>query len=198
MKIVTIVTAIVVIYISSISIHIEGENYDNIPNNLILERIEVKILNDTNMKNGTLKWKKVAYNVARGNFTVFISKSLNEFWIHCVLYYKYRQYQQYLIDVWVEYCRTVRNPDANPIGNLTWNLFLKFRDQLELNFDIYCPLYGNYTIKTIQSINVSHIVIPLLQAGRYRLDITTSERQDGPSAALARIYFSVSDLRVWF
>lgn len=172
--------------------------FDSIPNNIIFEKMEYQILNKTLIKNGVVKWKKVRYNTVVFNASMTLTEPLNEIWVHSVLYYKYRQYQKYLIDIWVEYCRSIADPSSHPIINIVLNNFFALREHFFINFDLKCPLSGEIEFRTIRSFNVSKIIIPLMQAGRYRANFYYTLHQNGPVYAAGQVYFSISDIRVWF
>lgn len=193
---IALVATVVVIFIGSA---IEAKRLrENIPNNVIFEKMEYQIFNKTLIKDGVVKWKKVAYNTVIFNASMTITEPLNEIWVHSVLYYKYRQYQKYLIDIWVEYCRSIIDPTNHPIAQVILNNFFSLNDNFYINFDLKCPITGAMEFRSIRSFNVSKIVIPLMQAGRYRANFYYTLRQNGPVYAAGQVYVSVSDLRIWF
>lgn len=171
---------------------------ETIPNNVIFEKLTYEIFNKTLVKDAVFKWKKIAYNVVTLNASTIFTEPFKDIWMHGQLYYKYREYQKYLIDIWLDYCSIVKAPDTHPAAQKIWDIWLSYRDSIELNFDIQCPLSGKLTIRSIRSLNVSHLVIPLMQAGRYRADLKFSTRQNGPIVGVLHLYFAISDLRVWF
>lgn len=103
-----------------------------------------------------------------------------------------------MVNVWAEYCNAVKDPEKNPIAKFTHDNFLKTRKSVNMNFDIQCPLYGKLYAETREALNMSHLVFPLMQAGRYHLDFRFSPKQDGPIYSIIQVYGSISDLRVWF
>lgn len=169
-----------------------------IPNNVYFEKMEYQIFNKTLIKDAIIKWKKVAYNVVVFNASMTLTEPVHEIWIHSVLYYKYRQYQKYLVDISVEYCRTVIDPANHPFGQVFFNNYLLLRDYYNISFDIRCPFSGEMNFSTIRGLNVSKIVVPLMQAGRYRMNFYYSLQQNGPIYAAGQVYVSISDLRIWF
>lgn len=188
-----------VIYIGSTVVDIEAKlKQETIPNNVIFEKMEYQIFNKTLIKDGIIKWKKVAYNALIFNASMTLTEPVKEIWVHTVLYYKYRQYQKYLIDLWVEYCRSVTDPAHHPFGQVVYNNFLLLRDYYNISFDIQCPLSGELKFSTRRTLNVSSVTIPLMQAGRYRMNFYYSVRQNGPIYAAGQVYVSISDLRIWF
>lgn len=199
MKIIQLSEALTVIICIGLAIDSEAKRkQEPIPNNVIFEKMEYQIFNKTLIKDGIVKWKKVAHNVLIFNASMTLTEPLNEIWVHTVLYYKYRQYQKYLIDIWIEYCRSIIDPSNHPFGQMVFNNFLLLRDYYSISFDIKCPLSGELKFSSARSLNVSQIVIPLMQAGRYRINFYYSVRQNGPTYAAGQVYGSISDLRIWF
>ncbi len=193
---VTLITTVIVFFIGSA---MEAKKLlGTIPNNIIFEKMEYQIFNKTLIKDGIIKWKKVAYNTVVFNASMTLTEPLNEVWVHSVLYYKWRQYQKYLIDIWVEYCRSMVNPNNHPIVNVILNNFFLLREHFFINFDLKCPISGEMQFRTIRKFNVSKINVPLMQAGRYRANFYYTVRQNGPVYAEGRVFFSISDLRIWF
>lgn len=47
-------------------------------------------------------------------------------------------------------------------------------------------------------INTSNLNLPLLAAGRFRLDIYEAAQKGRAPNGVVRLYFSISDIRVWF
>ncbi len=193
---ITIVATVIVFFIGSA---MEAKKLlGPIPNNLIFEKMEYRIFNKTLIKDGIIKWKKVAYNTVIFNASATITEPLNEIWVHIVLYYKYRQYQKYLVDIWVEYCRAIHNPNTHPVVPLAFKNYFLLREYFYINFDQECPISGEVQLRTIDKFNVSKINVPLMQAGRYRANFYFSVRQNGPVYASGELYGSISDIRVWF
>lgn len=74
-------------------------------NNIIFERFEYRIINESVLIVNYHEIKPVAHNVIRQNSSFTIFQPLKPIWIHTVLYYKYTRYQKYLIDLNVELCQ---------------------------------------------------------------------------------------------
>lgn len=176
----------------------KGEQNQPNPNNIIFDRLEYQIFNKSLIKDPVLNVKKVAYNVIAFNFSGTLTQPINEVWIHTKLYYKYRVWQKYLVDIWMEYCRIVNNTATHPFGPIAWSNYLAFKDYLDFSYEIYCPLYGPFSGKTVRNFNISNIVLPLMKAGQYRMNFYASPHQNGPIYGAAQVYASVSDFRIWF
>lgn len=185
-----------VIIIGNILYSIEAS--EKIPNNLILEKITYQVFNKTLLKDASIKWKTVAYNMMTYHAEMNVTSPITEFWVNLKLYYKYRRYEKYLVNMWVEYCNAVKDPEKNPVSKFTYDNYLKSRDKVNMNFDIKCPFYGKLLAETREPMNMSQLVFPLMQAGRYRLDFRFAPKQDGPIYSIIQVYGSISDLRVWF
>lgn len=170
----------------------------SVPNNVIIERIEHQILNKTFFKDTSIRWRKTANNVIAFNATIGLPQPVNKFWMHAVLNYKVKEYQKYLLDVWLEICEVFETPTKHPLGPIILQNYHSFRDDVAYNFDTHCPLLGNLELKSLRPFNCSRIILPLLQAGRYRVDLEFSPKQNGPTYAAVQIYGSISDFRIWF
>jgi len=173
---------------------------ETIPNNVIFEKVTYKVYNQTLLTNGIIKWKKVAYNVVQGCANLTITEPLNEIWVRLELYYKYRVYQKHLIDSWFEVCAMFKDPAKNPLTDKLFEYLYSVIDDIYMDFDFHCPLFGNFSIQTKpgRAINMSTVKVPLMEAGRYRIDVTNSRHQNGPVLSLIQIFVSISDFRVWF
>lgn len=183
---------VVAIYIGSAMVE------ETVPNNVIFEKVEYQIFNKTLIKDGIIKWKKVGYNTLVFNASMTLTEPMTEIWIHIVLYYKYRHYEKYLVDLWIEYCRSIQDPDNHPLARLVFNNFISLRDHFDINFDMLCPLSGDLKFNTNRPFNVSKIALPLMKAGRYRANLYCSPIQNGPVYIAGQAFFSISDLRLWF
>lgn len=191
--------SLVIIIVVVIGLAIEAKKLkENIPNNVIFEKMEYQIFNKTLIKDGIIEWKKVAYNTIEFNASMTITEPLNEIWVRSVVFYKYHFYEKYLIDIWVEYCRSIIDPANHPIVKVILNNFYALRDYFYINFALKCPISGEMKFRTIRSYNVSKIVFPLMQAGRYRINFYYAGHQNGPVWAAGQVYVSISDLRIWF
>lgn len=187
----------VIFYLSFDVIDLDAEN--DIPNNVIFERIDYENYNHSIITVREFKIKKVAYNVVNVTLSGIVHASFEEVWLHFVLYYKYNRYEQHLVNHWLDFCRYLKSPLNNPISRLVYENYLLFHQDIELNFLVSCPSpVGNLSARTIRPANLSNIVLPLLKAGRYRLNVMISSKQNGPIFFKTRIFASISDLRVWF
>lgn len=172
----------------------------NIPNHVIFEKFEYQIFNKTLLKDVKFQWKMVAYNTITYNWTVTVTEPIDKLWIHVVLYYKYRTYQKYLVDVWVNVCAGFKNIEKfnSPVGKLLWDWYQKYRGNIIHNFKFRCPLFGNLESRLSRGFNISQITWPLMQSGRYYADYKLAHYQNGRSQMTLQVYGSISDHRVWF
>lgn len=169
-----------------------------IPNNVIFEKIEYTIFNKTLITDTMLSIKLIARNVLRINGTLTFTESVNAIWVHAVLNYKYTTYQKYLVDQWMDVCSLLESIGNDLLAQVIWENFSRYLNDSVFNFELRCPFYGVLTATNIRGLNVSTLVIPLLQAGRYRADLHFAPRRNGPIYAISHIYARISDLRVWF
>jgi len=93
----------------------------------------------------------------------------------------------------------LKNPGKNPLTDKLFEYLHSVIDDIYIEFDFRCPLFGNYSAgtKPRRGINMSTVNVPLMEAGRYRIDVTNSRRQNGPILSLIQIFLSISDYRVW-
>lgn len=176
-----------------------------IENNIIFEKLEYKMYDENLVKMNYYEFKSIAHNVLRVNGSLTILKPFDEIWIRGVLYYKYTLYQKFLVDVEIELCHLLRNENllfAFPFFKLATDNFMPlFEDildsDLDMDFEVKCPFNGTVSAY-LPHLNVSKIVVPLLPAGRFRLDMYYKQRKDGPLVVKSQHFFQISDLRVWF
>lgn len=166
-------------------------------NNVIFEKITYDLFDETLIDNGTFEFRAVGRNTHKINVTIALARPAESWWLRFRLYYKYTHYQKYLIDIREDACAYLSgaHPDRFPLLKIINRNFLRMGTQF--NFNHSCPLTG--TLRAWNDrINTSHWKIPLLNAGRYRIDITGQPSKYGKELYVARGYFSVSDFRVWF
>lgn len=173
---------------------IESET-QTIPN-VILEKSEFEIFNKTLFKDVTSDWKAGANHAVEGRTSLIITQPVNEMWGHYELYYKEKDYQKYMLDIWLETCDVLKAPAKHPIVKKMWDNFLNYRNDLEMNFDPQCPFFGNVTIKSIRGLNPINFVVPLMKPGQYRLDVSSAPYRNGPLYSMSRIYARITDVRV--
>lgn len=111
------------------------------------------------------------------------------------LYYKYNRYERFLINVWEDGCLKGNDTYTSPMNKLIMENIKRLR--VKLSSDMRCPMHGTLS-STMDRINGSHLVIPLLPAGRFRTDFTFTEGKQQNVYATVQLYFAISDLRVWF
>lgn len=165
-------------------------------NNMILERIEYKMFEEGIFSYYNIELKPIAHNVYRINATAILLRRCDTMWAHIILYYRYATYQKFLIDLWEDVCGFLDGVVTGPLTKIGMDN-LKTLD-VELNFPKKCPLRPGQLSIVHRSLNYSNVVIPLLPAGRYRLDIFMSAKRNGSIQGQTQTYFSISDFRVWF
>lgn len=159
---------IVLIFLLGLSLTVQGasprrrvkvnanKNNEEPRNNIILEKVEYRVLNRSVASNDWLEIKPIAPNVYRLNFTTDLLQQSNEGWVRGVLYHKYTTYQKFLIDYKLEGCSLMNallndnstNPFAQYIIENIYEFY--FDDGYETNFNFKCPLYpGTYYFVSI-------------------------------------------------
>lgn len=168
-----------------------------IPNNVIFEKIDYQVYNKTLVIEDKFFIKPVAPNIYRVNGSFTLTRPVYECWIRLILNYKYNAYQKYLIDQSGELCSLLNFTTSNPVAQLALDNFLLMQKDIEMNFKLECPIKGHIWAASA-GFNMSKLTIPLLQSGRYRLDVAASPHERGPVYAGGQLYFRISDYRVWF
>lgn len=176
-------------------------NNDKEPdNNIIFEKFEYRMINESITKMNYHKITPIAHNVIRANTSFTVLLPLKRMWVRTALYYKYTRYQKFLIDFNIEVCHLLSNEVfEHPLSKLALENFIIFIEDFdfELDLELKCPLSGTISF-CFPRFNISKISLPLLPAGRYRFDVSYRTQKNGPTFAETEYYFQVSDLRVWF
>lgn len=185
----------VLILIAITTIRVNEGRKEQATNNIILEKVEPKLLNTSLMSYVKWEFRPIAPNVFRHNMTFVLPQPLHTGWIHFDLYYKYKTYNKFLIDFWENFCGFWDGKGGSPLSALAYENIL--RAGHKLNFKLQCPLSGTLMVIN-ERLNMSEQVFPLVPAGRYRLDLTYALKKNEQAYLLAQFYFRISDLRVWF
>lgn len=185
-------SAILIISIFSI---VAAKKSGSDDNNILFEKLEYRVLDHEFVTYCELAFRPVAHNVYMFNYTFVLSRPMKTGWVHFVLYHKYNTYTKFLIDLWEDYCAFWDGANGHPLSILLKENVLRLG--VKYNFPWHCPLSGTLNMRH-DGLNASHIILPLLPAGRYRLDATLSGAKDSLLYVEQRYYFKVSDLRVWY
>lgn len=166
---------------------------------MMFEKMETEILDHEMIEYLGTTVKAIARNVFLFNVTVKLSRPWTNVWAHYDMYYKskYSQtYQQYLINVWEHWCDYFAGRKAKvPMTEM----FFKGVKAVGLhaNFKFECPFPNATLTFSHERANLSNFIMPLLAAGRYRVDVTFAGRKSGQLYKKYQIYFEISDFRVW-
>lgn len=155
----------------------------------------MRILNLAVVSYADTEMRPIAPNVYKLNATVVTTRPLKTFWAHYVLHRKTTTYHKYLIDLWEDICAVLGSSIMAPMSKILLDNFMA--NGLHFSFPLHCPFNGSLTVSHVRW-NFSEVNIPLMAAGRYRLDITTAEGKERNLLTCIQVYGSVSDLRVWF
>lgn len=163
-------------------------------NNVLLERIEYQLKDQSLYSYNNVVFKAIAHNVYRINITSTFTRPINELYVHFVLYYKYTTYRKFLIDIWEDGCAFLNSSLTAPVARLavenTINLGVK------MNFKLECPFSGTL-IFVHDGLNFSHVNVPLFPAGRYRLDISLASPKKRNIYLEIQAFYTISDIRLW-
>lgn len=167
-------------------------------NNLLFEKFEYEVLNSTWIDLKYADFRLIQRNVVRLNASLDFVKPIDRMVMRLVLYYKYKFYQKFLVDIYGEMCAFTRGEYWSPLGKLFADNLKKADVGLDMDFKLECPFPKGHFNIIHHALNISQISIPLLPAGRYRYDAFFSPIKNGPVYFKLHFYFAVSDLRVWF
>lgn len=167
------------------------------PNNILFEKMEYKILNETLISYQKFQVKPIASNVYDVNITGTLIQPINTLWFRYVLHRKYMRYQKYLIDIWEDTCAFFDGNlfSAYQISQIGFRNFEKLN--VKFNCELKCPFAGTVML-TSSKLNMSKFSIPLLPSARYRLDVYYAVEKNANLFVYFQIFFSISDIRIWF
>lgn len=135
--------------------------------------------------------KCISHHHVRFEIVGNLTKPLNDIWTHTVAYYKYTTYQKYAVDLWENMCGWLLGKSRSFVLDWTLDRMLKYT-----NFAHPCPYKGmvylqhnNFSISTIP-------LVPLVPAGRYRLDINITDGSHKQIYLIGKLFFEVADDRI--
>lgn len=164
-------------------------------NNILFERFEFIVLNESYFSYTKMEFRMVARNVFKLNTTLILTRSAPQLWFHFVLNRKYVRYQVFLIDIWEDACAFFSGSISGPLSRMIFDNVQGLG--MQFSFKLMCPFVGVLMV-THPGMNASEFVSLLLPAGRYRLDtVLASEKNDGLIACV-QFFFTISDFRIWF
>lgn len=165
------------------------------PNNILFERFEFQIVNQSAFKYYDVQMKTIAPNILKYNLTGIYYHEVTELWMHFILYYKYKTYQKFLIDLWENVCESLNSKLLAPVFKLALDNIRELG--VHINFKWKCPFPLRINIYH-PGLNMSHAVVPLLPAGRYRFNVSFALQRGKSEYLDVQVYFAISDLRVFF
>lgn len=166
-------------------------------NNILFEKVVVDILDHNWLSYMNGEARPIARNVFKVNFTAVFKKPLTTAWCRLVLYYKSSSnvYRKYLVDVWEDACELFRGSKTAPVSRYILDTLLK--GNISINVPLRCPFSGTFTMAHPR-FNITTTNLPLMNAGRYRLDVFVVTRKGGNPIGVIQFFGSISDIRVWF
>lgn len=160
---------------------------------MLFRRWEYKLLDESFVRDFVFDWRPVGRNTIRMNVSAVLLKQWDRVDTHIVLYHRYATWQRYLVNVWEDFCNVFGASKLSPIGYILHNNFNKYT-----NIRHPCPYRVNETVwLRTSAYNFSSLTIPLLSSGQYRVDVTFANGKQRQSVFFGRLYFEVSDHRVW-
>lgn len=164
-------------------------------NNILFEKVESQIIDKKICSFYIAEFRPIGHNLYKFNTTMTLVHPIDDVEVHFELYHKYNRYEKFLINLWEDGCLHGSGTFTSPMDKLIMDNIKRLG--FEMTSDMRCPLHGTLST-TVDRFNASHLVIPLLPAGRYRLDFTFTEGKKRNVYVAVQGYFTVSDLRVWF
>lgn len=163
-----------------------------VDNNVLFDHIEC-VVNKDFISEYKCEMRPVAPNVFKMNGTVVLKRPFDNIWVHFQAYYRYSHYQKF-IDHWEDVCDFFKSINKAPMLKMLFDTFL--HNKVHFNFELQCPVKGT-AIVYHPNANMSHFTLPLIPAGRYRVDLNITKGKNGIQFVFAQIHFKISDLRVW-
>lgn len=173
-------------------------------NNIFFEKIEYRILDRSVISKDWIDIRPIAPNVYRVNATVEVAQTINESWASVTLYYKYTTYQKFLISFKHEGCSLLNalldDNSTSPFKKIILDNTAQFIWDFgyETNFQYKCPVEPDELYAWHEGINVSRFSLPLMPAGRYRVNMFGYTSEHALPYVSGELYFRISDLRIWF
>lgn len=163
-------------------------------NNIFLEKAVCDEVNNEFIAELKCISQPIAPNVFKTNITIHLKKPcLDNFWLHSTLYYRYSTYQHFIHQT-ENICTPNQIARKLSLLNIVTTNFQKLGN---LTFNHKCPF--KLLMFTADGFNVSHFIMPLMPAGRYRFDMNvTKAEKNGQHMFLMQYSFRISDYRKWF
>lgn len=163
-----------------------------VDNNVIFERFVCGNPNTDAISLNACEMKPIAPNMYRMNLSVHIIQPLDNIWVYFVVYQRFSSYQKFVYQ-WEDVCGYFRNESKAPIFKVLFDNLKRFSIG-ELN--LQCPI-ANDVVIAVNKFNMSHFVLPLLPAARYRVDLNITQGRNKRHIGFAQVYFRISDFRLW-
>ena len=161
-------------------------------NRFMFERVECEMFNY--VANHSCYAKMVARDTISVDFFITPSQPMRNLKLHSVFYYRFNPhtYSKFLVDHWEDLCGYLSGRKSSPLLDVAFKLFGSHS-----NMNHSCPY--NESIKVVfKDYELKKFIIePLLPAGRFRLD--NFYYGGGPEKLIAsvKVYFAISDHRIW-
>ncbi|XP_031629087.1 uncharacterized protein LOC116344614 [Contarinia nasturtii] len=153
--------------------------------------------------NGNISYLKcdirhVSRRHVRVDVALNLTKPVKEALMHIVLYYKYNTYQRFAINLWEDACFWISHMKKSFFLDWTLKRFFNLPTNINniTNINHPCPYEGFVYVK-INNVSVDQFPFEqFIPSGRYRLDVDFTRHDKKTLYASAKLYFSVSDLRI--
>lgn len=148
------------------------------------------------MKNVCVHLKCDLRPIARDRYNIFyrcdLSRPLNAIHVHSVLKYRHNTYRTFFIDLWEDYCSYLSGKTSSFVLNVIHKNIAPYT-----NVNHTCPYTDSITLAMKNFSSKDLILDLLLPAGQFRMDFDITESREKPHILASKIYFSVSDHRIW-
>lgn len=168
----------------------------SVDNNVIFEKLVCYEPAVDTMTVTKCEMRPIAPNVYRMNFSVRLHKPVNNIWTHAKIYQRYSVYQK-IADQQEDYCGFFRNETRAPILQMLFDNYITLTHIRAVKMNFECPSTTNSFEISLNKFNMSHFVLPLLLAARYKVDFNVTRGRNGRSIGFGQIFFRMSDFRLW-
>lgn len=135
---------------------------------------------------GSCSLKLVDRNTQLVSGTAYIIEPQNLARIHLTVFYKFRVYRKFLIDVDYDLCSVLEHP----MVAMALPLIRKHSNRI----DFKCPFQGNYTISRLKY-DKQYVPKQIVPSGQYRFDLRVYHPMTNATAFEGKLYCTVPESR---
>lgn len=136
--------------------------------------------------------------IARDRFNLLIKcdliRPIYTAHIHSVLYHQFNSlvYRKFMIDIWEDACGFLSGKSKAVLVDVLYRIISPYT-----NMNHSCPYTGNVFVSMKNFSTRNFAFEPLLPSGRYHTDIHLAESHEGSPFFTFKIYYKISDHRLW-